>query len=384
MRKTSVWILALLIRCVLIWLGTYISDPPALSMTDIDYLVVWDGVCLAPVPSERPTYRYSPIFKVICWPMCRWPTYGKVLYSLSDLIFALLAYRITRHSQRVHHLWLMNPFVIALSVRGSFDSIVQTLVAWMLLTIKQHKYLMSGLLLGLCIHLRIYPIIFTPFLLLYALLDRKADQREPLDGIFRAGLLLCCTLISFFATTLISMLIDDGYLSSGLLYHVSGRVDHRHNLSILWAVQLACSKGKEVYCWPFAKLFQTVILAALIIQRVLALRTLEPIENEEAQSVLKRRYFYHQLLSDLDQACRAFVAFNSVVTAQYFSWTFATFTLSPNAVLNKTSYGKLATFVGSLGLSLCISGALEFSGKTKYLSLITLANTAAMGSLLFL
>lgn len=114
------------------------------------------------------------------------------------------------------------------------------------------------------------------------------------------------------------MLIDDGYLSSGLLYHVSGRVDHRHNLSILWAVQLACSKGKEVYCWPFAKLFQTVILAALIIQRVLALRTLEPIENEEAQSVLKRRYFYHQLLSDLDQACRAFVAFNSVVTAQYF------------------------------------------------------------------
>lgn len=384
MQKTSVWVLAFLIRCVLICLGTYMSDPPALSMTDIDYLVVWDGICLAPVPSERPTYRYSPIFKVMYWPMCRWPAYGKLLYSISDLIFAWLAYRITGHSQRVHHLWLMNPFVIALSVRGSFDSIVQALLAWMLLTIKRRKYLISGFLLGLCIHLRIYPIIFTPFLLLYTLLDRKASQRELLNGIFRTGLLLFCTAISLFATTLISMLMDDGYLSSGLLYHVSGRVDHRHNLSILWGAQLACSKGKELFCWPYAKLFQTVILTALIIRRIAASRISEPIENEEDQSVSKQRYFYHQLLNDLDQACRAFVAFNSVVTAQYFSWTLATFTLSSNAVLNKRSCGRLVTFVCSLGFSLFISGALEFFGNTKYLSLITLANTIAMGSLLFL
>ncbi|EES98856.1 Mannosyltransferase [Giardia duodenalis assemblage B] len=384
MLNSSIFVFAFLTRCILIYLGAYASDPPAVSMTDIDYLVIWDGVCSASAPSKRPTYRYSPIFKLVLWPICRWPAYGKVLYSLSDLAFALLAYRITGRSRAVYHLWLMNPFVIALSVRGSFDSMIQLLLAWMLLAIKQHRYLISGALLGLCIHLRIYPIIFAPFIILYALVDRGLLQKELLARIVQTGLFIFAVTISFSTATLISMLMDNDYLSTGLLYHVSGRIDHRHNLSVLWAVQLACSKGKEVFCWPFAKIFQAGILAILIIRRTMVLTAPTVSKNEQDQSVDKPKYPYCHLLNDLDQACRVFVAFNSVVTAQYFSWTFALLTLSPNVVLNRTTYSKLAVFIISLGLSLGVSGALEFFGNAKHLSVVTLANAVAMGSLLFL
>lgn len=384
MLKIPVLILAFLIRCIFICLGLYMSDPPALSMTDIDYLVVWDGLCLSSVPSERPTYRYSPVLKLMLWPICKWPAYGKVFYALLDIIFGLFAYKITGYNRRIYYLWLLNPFIIALSVRGSFDTVVQVLIAWMLLSLKRSKYLASGLILGVAIHLRIYPIVFTPFITIYALFNRRLVGKELLTGAIHGMSFLFGMLVSLTTATVISMLMDNGYLSAGLFYHIAGRVDHRHNLSILWGAQLACSKGKEFFCWPFAKLFQITILTTLIIRRILALSVSASNETRQGQSIFKTRYLYYQLINDLDDACRSFVVFNSVVTAQYFSWTFATSTLSSKTKLNKAAYLKASIFIVSLGLSLGISGALEFFGNTKYLSAITLANTAALGSLLLL
>lgn len=384
MLKTPILILALVIRCILVCVGVYVNDPPALSMTDIDYLVVWDGICLASVPSERTTYRYSPMLKLLLWPICSWPIYGKLLYIMFDIVFGLIAYKITGYNNRITFLWLLNPIIIALSVRGSFDTVVQVLLAYMLLTIKQSKHFTAGLILGLCIHLRIYPIIFCPFISLYVILDRRLVETCYTAGVTRVVSFLSAVVVSLTATTVLSISMDSGYLSSGLLYHIFGRVDHRHNLSILWGTQLACSKGKEAFCWPFAKIFQITILAALIIRRVLTLRVLVLNSNKQDLSIYQSNYLYHQLLNDLDDACRSFVAFNSVVTAQYFAWTFATSTLSSNTTIDKLFWFKSAIFFVSLGLSLGASASLEFFGNTNHLSIITLANVATMGSLLLL
>jgi phosphatidylinositol glycan class M len=109
-----------------------------------------------------------------CW--------GKALFSLCDLLTAVIYYRILalvfpKATDNVKNLgmvlFLFNPFVFSLSTRGSCDSLVSLILALFIYFLCLHEEEMkrqrvaysgnlfvAALCFGLSVHLRIYPIIF--------------------------------------------------------------------------------------------------------------------------------------------------------------------------------------------------------------------------------
>ena len=143
----------------------------AARFTDVDYLVFSDAAnCISEgkTPYLRATYRYTPLLAAMLAPLLRiHAAAGKVLFCLGDLVAARCAasgqpqhcsrhpngfkgcclcrllQKITLHLgatevqvQQALLLWLANPFVFAVSARGSADSltaVLQLLVLWWLL-----------------------------------------------------------------------------------------------------------------------------------------------------------------------------------------------------------------------------------------------------------
>ncbi|TNJ26854.1 Dolichyl-phosphate-mannose-protein mannosyltransferase [Giardia muris] len=303
-RETRPWhlLLAALLRACVIAVGEYVvvAEPPSPSMTDVDYVVMVEGACLAGQPSERLTYRYSPLLAVLLRPAChprrRW--FGKALYGGADVLVAAVSASFAP-PERHRVLWLFNPFVIALSTRGSFDSLVQLVIAVMLRANEAGFFAAVAVLLGFATHLRLYPVVFAPFLALHAL------QRR---GLRAAARLVLVALLAFLLCNGLAARLDAAFFDVALRYHVAGRVDHRHNLSALWPLQLQCSRegGASPACLPFAPVAQVIGLLCLFAHRLATLRY--------------RCYTAALLRGDLAAAALTFVALNSVVTAQYYAW----------------------------------------------------------------
>ena len=140
-----------------------------LKYTDIDYIVFSDAaqhILNGSSPFDRPTYRYSPILAYFMIPNhLLFPQFGKVLFSLFDVLGGYLLYRTLvsenkSFKSRIYHLlWLYNPLTLIISTRGSCESMICTMVILVLyLLIKKH-YLMAGLCFGFVVHFKIYPII---------------------------------------------------------------------------------------------------------------------------------------------------------------------------------------------------------------------------------
>jgi phosphatidylinositol glycan class M len=59
-------------------------------------------------------------------------------------------------------IWLYNPLPAIISTRGSAESIITTLVLLTLIFIMKNKLSIAGLLYGLVVHFKLYPIIYFP------------------------------------------------------------------------------------------------------------------------------------------------------------------------------------------------------------------------------
>ena len=59
-------------------------------------------------------------------------------------------------------IWLLNPMVATISTRGSSEGLLGVMVVAMLWAILQRKIALSGVLLGLGVHFKIYPFIYAP------------------------------------------------------------------------------------------------------------------------------------------------------------------------------------------------------------------------------
>ena len=68
--------------------------------------------------------------------------------------------------------WLHNPLVMNVSTRGSAESVIVALVLLTIHLYQQKVFLLTGLVYGLAIHLKIYPLIFC--LSLYVPLTQKS------------------------------------------------------------------------------------------------------------------------------------------------------------------------------------------------------------------
>ena len=86
--------------------------------------------------------------------------------------------------------WLHNPLVMNVSTRGSAESVIVALVLLTIHLYQQKVFLLTGLVYGLAIHLKIYPLIFC--LSLYVPLTQKSGLASLFDvNVARYDSLLC-------------------------------------------------------------------------------------------------------------------------------------------------------------------------------------------------
>ncbi|KAI3960692.1 hypothetical protein MKX01_003866 [Papaver californicum] len=290
-------------------------------------------------PYERSTYRYSPLLAFLLIPNSFiHQSWGKFIFSASDLLVGILIRSILKLRGVPEKtclssvaLWLFNPFTFTIGTRGNCEPMVCAIVLWIIYCLMNGSVLQAAIWYGLVVHFRVYPIIYAlPILLVLHPLNlqfgqkpaiqkwSQIQQESPLcsssSNMFcmaNPSLLLrhlftrrriICGLISgtvFLIFTGVSFyLYGWEFLQEALLYHLT-RTDPRHNFSIyFYHIYLHHEHAFSVV----EKLIS--FLPQLIIQLVLIVR------------------FAQDLPFCLFVQTVAFVAFNKVITAQYFVWFF--------------------------------------------------------------
>jgi uncharacterized membrane protein len=96
-------------------------------------------------------------------------------------------------------LWLYNPFTATISTRGSCDSLVTVMLLATLLMLLQGQVVLPALLYGLAVHMRIFPIVYAPAVVLflaYRQVQQQIQQKQQPKGVAAA------TKVSWLGTTM--------------------------------------------------------------------------------------------------------------------------------------------------------------------------------------
>lgn len=165
---TKLICLGLLLRIVL-FVYSIFQDSTPLKFTDIDYSVFSDAALLVKngqSPYDRSTYRYTPLVAFLNIPNHVIDhSFGKWIFGLCDLLAGVLMTRLADQSTaKVRYwilgIWVLNPFVAIISMRGSAESIVCLLVLASLEAVKSNSKMLSSIIFGLSVHFKIFPIIY--------------------------------------------------------------------------------------------------------------------------------------------------------------------------------------------------------------------------------
>ena len=109
------------------------------------------------------TYRYSPFVAIFLLGIS---FIGKISFIAGDIITGWLVQRTldSLGCQRGRFVstvvWLLNPYTITMSTRGSFESITSALLVGVLHSVLENQVVIAAILYGIVTHLRIYPLIF--------------------------------------------------------------------------------------------------------------------------------------------------------------------------------------------------------------------------------
>lgn len=157
--------------------GLYQDAYSPLKYTDIDYYVFTDAsrfVALSHSPYDRETYRYTPLLAWLLlpttWsPQWLWFSFGKAVFAAGDILAGWLIYKVLRNdgmeagrAGRYASIWLLNPMVATISTRGSSEGLLGVLVLGIVWAVDRRRPLVAGTLLGLAVHLKIYPVVYAP------------------------------------------------------------------------------------------------------------------------------------------------------------------------------------------------------------------------------
>lgn len=328
-----------LIRLLLLGVGVlYDSFQIKPSYTDVDYSVFTDGAYYMNQkrsPFLREGFRYSPLIALINLPNLWWfNCFGKLVFIACDLFTGLLIYkillnvkascpqilRITKSgSINCAIVWLYNPLTLVISTRGSSDSIITFLVLLAVNELIKRNYVTAGLVYGLVVHFKQYPIIYAPVIFVFL---RKYDNVKPLtvSQIIHRLNPFSLRRIVFFVSFLLSfvgityycyLLYGDRYLYEGWIYHLK-RIDRQHNFSVYFYVYHLVGHSYE----------QLVARLAFLPQLAVGVACACYVLNGTglADSTIK-------LLYALFAETFWFVNLNKVITSQYFVWYFALFPL---------------------------------------------------------
>lgn len=337
-------LLSILIRILLIIYGEIQDSVSEVPYTDIDYKVVTDGaryVTNDESPFLRHTYRYTPLLAYLLVPnILLHKCIGKIIFSIGDILVAVLLYKIIideytavfehnssavmnrlKHQQKVFKkklilrlpdkyvlnakygalLWLYNPLTMVIATRGNGDSLTSLLVLvtlWLLLKPldSQIQYFIAGLVHGLAIHFRIYPLVFSLSMFLYAGRTNPRIWNINLKQIY----LVFGTLLSLTALTVYFYgLYGTKFIYESYIYHLV-RKDTRHNFSLFFYMQYLNADQPVTI---FEKMLTFVPQLIILI--------LSSFHFGTNRKTLPFSIFIQAFIM---------VTFNSVLTSQYFVW----------------------------------------------------------------
>lgn len=292
----------------------YDNDDTGVHYTDIDYKIFTDAakhMLEGDSPYQRPTYRYTPLIAALLIPnILLHNCWGKVLFSVFDLSVAIVVRKIVSKthpelSNVCAYLWLYNPLSIIISTRGNADSLTCFLVLVTLYLHIQKHFILSAICFALSIHVRIYPIIYG--LVYYLSIDGENNYNTITKMIYHK-LLPTRSKILFVTVFIITLsavtwpwyyLYGQQFLDESYLFHVR-RMDVRHNFSVYFYFNYLISSFNVT-----SKLYSLITkLPSLIL--------------------LVTTSFTFSSTKDLPFClfCLSFimVAFNTVMTSQYFVW----------------------------------------------------------------
>ena len=120
----------------------------------------------------RDTFRYTPIVAALLQPNEYFGCFGKLLFCSCDIAVGYLIYRIckaqgcdVKTSTVCAMLWLFNPLTFTVSSRGNAESLVAAIVLSCLYVFTNsatdRSVVFGGLLFGLSVHTKIYPITYS-------------------------------------------------------------------------------------------------------------------------------------------------------------------------------------------------------------------------------
>jgi phosphatidylinositol glycan class M len=322
------FLIGLSIRIFIAWFLPLLLDEagilPGVAYTDIDYHVFTDAaeyVRNGESPFQRHTYRYTPFLALILSKVN-----GRYLFCVADALCGKLILQLqqAQHQQGAKRksptllaccMWMYNPLAINICTRGSAESFVVLLPVLLTVAVaKSHslstytRALLAGILHGISVHAKVYPIIYSlSFMAYFGRSTGSGGTSTPKIKSFvqfmttwirlllqPAPLIFAVTFVLTFCGLTYAAVYYYGRvaLDEGLLYHLS-RVDHRHNYSMWW------------YPIYLAKR-QTPGIILLVPQAILLFVTSLGFVDDLGFTLFCQTYL--------------FVTLNKVITAQYFTW----------------------------------------------------------------
>ena len=346
-------IFGLLVRFSLIVYANIHDRVFSVPYTDVDYKVYTDAsrfLVEGDSPYDRHTYRYTPLLALLLSPnILVHADFGKALFSLIDIVVAVLIKNILSRSGQCSRktaeicalVWLYNPLTIVISTRGNADSLAVLLVLSTLHFLLQNDPIVSGLLHGLSIHFRLYPLAFS--LSMYLSLR---DKRYFIPNVNQLKLVFSCVLSLICLTALSYYFYGYKFLYESLIYHLI-RKDARHNFSVFfYMTYLFTGQSTSIVKRLLMFLPQLLVLFAL---------SLRYSSKKELPFAM------------LTQAI-VMVTYNPVMTSQYFFWFLSILPLClPNIRMSVRRWVSLLAFwMVSQSLWLFDAWLLEFKGVNSF------------------
>lgn len=394
MGNKIIYFLAIALRVILYCYGIWQDTNFEVKFTDVDYYVYSDAakyILNGESPYSRYTYRYTPLLAYLMLPNF-WIHYsfGKLAFSVIDFYTSIIIIKILqiKYPQCKNYvfyttLWIINPFVIVISLRGNADCIPSLLVMLTLFFIYKKKIIFAAFFYGLSVSFKIYPIIYALPVMLYLnpnylkkerirdLILGKGQRTFVLKNGIRNILLLPFRflleafklnwdqlyffLISFATFVILNIVfyIKYGYqfLFEAYLYHLV-RTDHRHNFSIFFYM-MYLSTGKKSIIISLITFFPQMLLVIL----------------------LGAKYARRNMELALFLQTVVFIAMNKVCTSQYFVWWMPFLPLVLHSItLNKSNLWiimrVIVFFILTKAHWLLWAYYLEFKGYNTFLLLM--------------
>lgn len=314
---------AAFVRFSLLFYGVFHDQVFQVKYTDVDYTVFTDAarfVRQGRSPFLRDGYRYTPLVAILLVPNLYVSLFGKLLFLASDLLTGCLIHRIlTRLTTTVPPgiallctlTWLYNPLPLVVSTRGSSDSIQTLLVLTVFYCLMANRCAAAGLLFGLSVHVKMYPVIYAPaiFLLLAEELPNGVLLSYHMWNPFRRRRMsfFACAVIAFAGSTALCWhWYGDRYLNEAWIYHIR-RKDVQHNFSVYFYLYHLLPPHHHHVVSSLAFLPQLGAVVAVSLRYL----TVAASSSEELFAKFLCASFHITLL---------FVSLNKVITSQYFLW----------------------------------------------------------------